>query len=320
MSATTTGADHGAPPRLVHHALVYGSDGHFVSVTAPFCQEGLAAGDKVLAVTTAANIALLRAALGRDADDVEFVEAAGWYDAPGRTLAAYDRYVQVHQDGRRRVRVIGEPVWQGRSAAEETEWIRYESALNAAFAGQPAWIVCPYDERVLPGRIVAEARRTHPALLTPGGVRPSDAYVEPESFTCDADALPLPPPPPDPLADFPFDGDLHLMRGLVRAAVAPLGMSEERVGLLLLAVNEVVSNAVEHGGGHGRLVVWAEGPVVVCDVTDPGRMERSLPGFRTPEPTATRGYGLWVVRRVCDLLEIRTGPAGTQIRLRLSRA
>ncbi|MEW9552151.1 anti-sigma factor RsbA family regulatory protein [Nonomuraea sp. NPDC050783] len=318
MSAAA--ADEGAPPRLVHHALLYGSDGEFLSATEPFCREGLAAGDRVLAVTTAANIGLLRAALGGDADRVEFAEAADWYDAPGRALAAYDRYVDAHRNGHGRMRVIGEAAWHGRSAAEDAEWIRYESVLNAAFAGRPAWILCPYDERAVPGHIVADARRTHPELLTPGGdAEPSAAYVEPELFACEHDTLPLPPPPAHPLADFPFDGDLYFMRRAVRSALAPLGTSEERVGLLLLAVNEVVSNAVEHGGGHGRLVLWADGPVVVCDVTDPGQMKRLLPGYLPPPPMSARGHGLWVVRRLCELVQIRSGDQGTQIRLHMAR-
>ncbi|HEX4818273.1 MAG TPA: sensor histidine kinase [Nonomuraea sp.] len=314
---STGAADTGA--RLIHHALIYGSDAEFLAATTAFCLDGLAAGERVLAVTSAANITLLGQALGGAAGEVEFVEAGHWYDAPGRTLAAYGRYLEAHKNGRGRVRVIGEPVWQGRSPLEETEWTRYESAINAALAAHPAWIVCPYDTRALPGRIVDDARRTHPELLTGRDARASAAYVDPDAFTCAADHLPL-PPPPEGAADIPFDGDLPGMRRRVTAAAGRLGLPEVRIDHLLLAVNELASNALEHGGGHGRIRLWAEGAFVVCDVSDPGRMDARLPGYVPPELAAPRGHGLWVVRQLCELLEIRTGEYGTRIRLHLARA
>nr|BFE79022.1 hypothetical protein GCM10020093_016230 [Planobispora longispora] len=185
-------------PELVHHALIYDSDEAFLAATAGFCLDGLAAGDKVLAVTTAANIGLLKDGLGQISDGVQFVTAQDWYDTPGRTLAAYNRYVNAHKTHHRRVRIIGEPVWHGRSPAEEAEWTRYESVINAAFEGSPAWIVCPYDERVLPERVVSDARRTHPQLLTGDTARDSRVYTDPAAFTHASDHLPLPSRPPGP--------------------------------------------------------------------------------------------------------------------------
>ncbi|WP_188194928.1 sensor histidine kinase [Nonomuraea sp. SYSU D8015] len=308
----------GRGPRLVHHALIYRGDAEFLAATTAFCLDGLAAGEKVLAVTGAANIGLLAGALGSAAAGVEFVEAGDWYDAPGRTLAAYARYVDTHKNWHGRIRVIGEPVWHGRTALEEAEWTRYESVINAAFAAQPAWILCPYDARTLPARIVADARRTHPRLQTGEGTRVSDAYVDPDAFTCASDLLPLPPPPAD-ATEIGFDDDLHGMRRLVSAAARRLGLPDHRIERLLLAVNEVAANAVEHGAGHGRILMWADGTFVVCEVADPGRLEARLPGYLPPEPTAERGHGLWVARQLCELLEIRSDPAGTRIRLHLAR-
>ncbi|NUP83010.1 MAG: sensor histidine kinase [Nonomuraea sp.] len=298
--------------RLVHQALVYATDAEFLSATVPFCHDGLAARERVLAVTTAAKIDLLAHALGGAADQVEFIESGDWYDTPGRTLAAYARYLDAYAC----VRVIGEPVWHGRTPPEESEWTRYEAALNAVFAARPVWIVCPYDERAVPERVVAGARRTHPHLL-PGGGTSAD-YVEPGAFACDSDRLPLPPPPPE-AAELRFDGDLHLMRRRLRAAAERLGLSRDGTDRLLLTVNEVVANAVEHGGGHGSVTIWADGTTVVCDVTDPGKLETALPGYLPPEPTAERGHGLWVVRQLCELLEVRSDASGTRFRLHLTR-
>ncbi|MEU1391287.1 MULTISPECIES: sensor histidine kinase [unclassified Nonomuraea] len=303
---------------LVHQALVYSTDAGFLAAAVPFCRDGLAARERVLVVTTAANIDLLARALGGDAGEVEFVEAGGWYDAPGRTLASYGRYLDAYRDAHPRVRVIGEPVWHGRTPAEEAEWTRYESVVNAAFAVRPAWMVCAFDARAVPDRVVAGARRTHPGLLTGDGPRASTDYVEPESFSCASDHDPLPPPPPG-ATGLRFDGDLHRVRRHVRTTAERLGLSRALTDRLLLTVNEVAANAVEHGGGHGDLAIWTDGNAVVCDVTDPGKLTTVLPGYLPPAPTALRGHGLWVVRQLCDLLQVRSEPAGTRFRLRLLR-
>ncbi|MGJ6967408.1 anti-sigma factor RsbA family regulatory protein [Streptosporangium sp. G11] len=319
--STITAQPADTASELIHQALIYDTDQAFLSATTAFCLDGLARDDKVLAVTTDANIELLRAALGDAAGRVEFVAAREWYEAPGRTLAAYNSYVNTHSPAHRRIRIIGEPVWHGLGERQEAEWTRYESMLNVAFAGSPAWIVCPYDARTLPGRIVADARRTHPNLLVGLHPRVSHDYSDPAAFTHPADHHPLPPPPAGTeVTTIRFDADLFRMRRLVAARAATFGLSGERAERFLLAVNEVATNAVEHGGGHGEIRLWADGPAIGCDIVDPGRMETPFPGYLPPDPTVLGGHGLWVVRQVCDLLEIRTGRPGTHFRLHLSRA
>ncbi|MEU4547383.1 sensor histidine kinase [Nonomuraea dietziae] len=319
MSTTITPDAHTPSAGLIHHALIYGSDQEFLAATLPFCLDGLAAGDRVLAVTTPANIDLLTGALDTAATEVEFVEAGDWYHAPGRTLAAYGHYVDDHKRRHPRVRVIGEPLWHGRTPAEQAEWTRYESVINAAFAASPAWIVCPYDERALPEQIVADARRTHPDLMSGPAWQASPAYTDPAAFAYATDHLPLSPAPAGTAADFGFDADLHRMRQQLATRATGLGLGADQIDRLMVAVNEVATNAVEHGGGHGRIRIWTDGDIVVCDVTDPGHLDTVIPGYLPPDPTAPRGHGLWVVRQLCELLEIRTGQPGTQIRLHLSR-
>ncbi|MEU4328399.1 sensor histidine kinase [Nonomuraea dietziae] len=319
MSTTITPDARTPSAGLIHHALIYGSDQEFLSATVPFCLDGLAAGDRVLAVTTAANIDLLTGALDTAAAEVDFVEAGNWYHAPGRTLAAYGHYVDDHKRRHPRVRVIGEPLWHGRSPAQQAEWTRYESVINAAFATSPAWIVCPYDERALPEQIVSDARRTHPDLMSGPAWQASPAYTDPAAFAYATDHLPLSPAPAGTAPDFGFDADLHRMRQRLASLATGLGLGADQTDRLVLAVNEVATNAVEHGGGHGRIRMWIDGDVVVCDVTDPGHLDTPIPGYLPPDPAAPRGHGLWVVRQLCELLEIRTGLPGTQIRLHLAR-
>ncbi|PZG18271.1 hypothetical protein C1I98_38415, partial [Spongiactinospora gelatinilytica] len=143
---------------LIHQALIYDDDTEFLAATTGFCRDGLATGEKVLAVTTPANITLLTDALGPAAARVDFAPAEEWYRSPGRTLTAYGHYVDTH--AATGVRIIGEPVWHGRDHAEQAEWTRYESVINAALADRPARIMCPYDQRTLPAHILTDAHRT----------------------------------------------------------------------------------------------------------------------------------------------------------------
>ena len=80
------------------------------------------------------------------------------------------------------MRILAEPYWLGRSRAEAASWTRYESLLNSLFATWPATLVCPYDERSAPTRVLADSRRTHPALTGRDGSEPSTDYESPEQF------------------------------------------------------------------------------------------------------------------------------------------
>ena len=53
-------------------------------------------------------------------------------------------------------------------------------------------------------------------------------------------------------------------------------------------------------------------------MTDSGTITDPLTGYRQPPSDTASGHGLWLVRQVCDLTELRTGPAGTTIRLHMS--
>ena len=298
---------------LNHQGLVYDTDEQFLMTTVPFCRDGLDRDDAVLAVTTTANIDHLRDSLGGDADRIEFVDSAVWYDAPGRTLAAYHRYVTERSD--RRIRIIGEPVWEGRDALEAAEWTRYESVINLAFADSAAWIVCPYDARVVPAAVVDDARRTHPDLVDGPVTEFSPAYVAPDLFDGGIRGSTESERDHEPVLR--FTEDLAAVRRFVATVAASLGVSPERVGSLVMAVNEVASNALEHGGGSGRITLHRAGHRIVCDVTDdsPNATVDWFAGYQPPDPAQPRGHGLWVARQLTEFLQIHPTATGTTVRL-----
>jgi anti-sigma regulatory factor (Ser/Thr protein kinase) len=86
----------------------------------------------------------------------------------------------------------------------------------------------------------------------------------------------------------------------------------------VLAVNEVATNAVEHGSGDAHLALWT-GPgsrELLCEVHDGGRLLDPLPGLRAPHPSDPRGRGLWIARQLCDLLHVWGDHTGTHVRIR----
>ncbi len=85
----------------------------------------------------------------------------------------------------------------------------------------------------------------------------------------------------------------------------------------MLAVNELATNSIRHGGGSGVLRVWREPEVLICEVTDHGHFEDPLVGRRRPAGTQVGGYGLWLANQVCDLVQVRSGPEGSTVRVHM---
>jgi anti-sigma regulatory factor (Ser/Thr protein kinase) len=110
--------------------------------------------------------------------------------------------------------------------------------------------------------------------------------------------------------DQPFDpGSLLELRRAVQAHVREAGMPEERQMDVVLAVHELMANAIRHGAGKGRLRIWEAADALHCQVDDDG----VTPPIDRNQPWPVRhGHGLWVVRQVADQMEITTGPAGTR--------
>jgi anti-sigma regulatory factor (Ser/Thr protein kinase) len=88
----------------------------------------------------------------------------------------------------------------------------------------------------------------------------------------------------------------------------------------VLAISEIATNAIVHGGGSGTLTLWHDREQLTCRITDTGPgMTDPAAGTTPPPPTATSGYGLWLARNLCSTLLISTSPAGTIVVVRLRR-
>jgi serine/threonine-protein kinase RsbW len=100
--------------------------------------------------------------------------------------------------------------------------------------------------------------------------------------------------------------DLGRIRSLVRTAALDAGLLGEKTDALVIAVNEVTTNAVVHGRPPAVLRVWTSAQEVVCEVHDAGPgIDGVLAGQLLPSPESVGGRGLWLARVLCDAMEIR---------------
>ncbi|MFG2090841.1 anti-sigma factor RsbA family regulatory protein [Spirillospora sp. NPDC048824] len=306
---------------LVHRALLYGSRHEFLLTAVPFLRAGRRAGDAVVVAAAPPVAAALRGRLGPEtAAKIEFIDAAEWFRGPMHALASCHDRARADWWPRGRLRLLAEPVWDGLTPLETREWKRHDALLNVVFAGTPTLIMCAYDTAALPGHVLDAAARTHPELAGPDGTAPAGRFTGPAEFCAECDAGPLPSPPATAARRSFATGGLPALRSFLTAEARRLGLAEERTLPFVLAANEVATGIVRDGGGQGSLWVWAEGGGLVCDITDPARI---LTGrFAGYEPPGGPGHDaqMWAVRRLCHIVEIRSGPRGTRLRLHVKLA
>ncbi|HYU60561.1 MAG TPA: sensor histidine kinase [Solirubrobacterales bacterium] len=312
-----------APPQdgLVHQAQFYESGQDFVDAALPFVREGVRAGEPVLARVRAANAAALREALGDDLAAADVGAAEGWYENPSRTRRKFLDWAGRHSDGAagRRIRVLGEPPWPLESEAGIREWARHEAVINLAFEGWPVSFVCPYDAGALPAAVLGHAESTHPEILDASGVAESPSYADPRAYCSRLNRLaPERDGPPAAAIAIEFSELGALRRVVAREAVAA-GLDLERAADLVLAVNEVATNALVHGAQPATLRVWRDSAALVCEVSDAGGgIDDPIAGQLEPALGRAGGCGLWTARLLCDSVEYRAGASGSAVALHMS--
>jgi anti-sigma regulatory factor (Ser/Thr protein kinase) len=296
-----------------HEALLYeGMDG-FLDGVVPFVREGVDAGEAVMVAVDAEKTARMRSALGEDAEAVHFVPMERVGRNPGRIIPGWMDFADANPGA---LRGVGEPIWAGRTADELVECQLHESLLNVAFADTPGMrLLCPYDVTALGDAVIHEARCSHGGIVEAGGVRSASHRFRGTEDPVGPFAAPLPRPPTAP-EHLSFDRrNLAELRAAVGAAADQAGLDPRRRADLVLAVSEIAANSLIHGGGHGLLRIWPQDGGVVCEVRDRGVIEDSLVGRRRPGPDQIGGWGVWIAHQICDLVQLRTGPEGTIVRL-----
>ncbi len=313
-------ADSLVRQRFDHAALLYHGLDEFLAGTVPYLREGIAEHEPMLVVVDAMKIAALQQQLGSDADRVQFADMAQVGRNPARIIPAWQRFIDEHLHPGHPVRGIGEPIWAARSPAELVECQAHETLLNVAFGDSPGWtLLCPYDVSALPQDVVDEARRSHPTIVDQGGKISSGAYVGEHPSPARLDA-PLPPPPEGvETLDFgPDPASLRRVRSGVEHFARAAGLDRATIDNLVMAASELATNSLRYGGGRGTLRMWATRDTVICEFSDSGHITGPvLLGRQMPDVEQESGRGLWLANQLCDLVQIRSGPTGTRIRLHI---
>ena len=295
--------------KLRHGALVYESDDEYVARSLAFLKEGLEAGEGCIVVHTRDGIAMMREALGRDADRVTFVDAGSVYTRPARALAAYCGTLLRELRNAPSVRAVAD-LQIGPLRGEWDEWTGYEALTNLAYAHLPAWVVCTYDVNGLPDEVLDGMGTTHPEVLGDGW-RASEHFEDPRELV--RRLTPEPEPLPQLRSLAPGD-DLERFRERLARELIAAKVPEAAALDILVAATEVAANAVRHGGGIEDVRVGTAAGRFVCEVIDRGD------GFDDPAagylvPRAGTGSGLWVARQLAWRLESFHSPRGFTVRL-----
>lgn len=315
MSLSARG-DDGLASAFRHEAFPYSGEREFTSFALGFVRDSLAAGEPILVAVDGAKIDLLQSALGADSTCVSFADMALIGHNPARIIPTWNDFVVGHGRSGRRVRGIGEPIGPGRRGAELVECQLHEHLLNVAFDGSiPLWLVCPYDREELSEPVLREMERSHPFVGDGSSGRRSPRYRVPDANWPLRGRLPV---PPAAAVEWTFDANgLATLRAEVIESGRRAGLSEEKSVDLALAVNELAVNSVRHGEGPRCISSWIDDGVVMFQVADHGRIRDALVGRRRPSSHHKFGRGLWIANQLCDLVQIRSSPEGTVVRLHM---
>ena len=326
--AAVAGTTHAVAGDVRHAMLLYRSPREHALA----CSEhvlggetgGAAGGAAAMAAGTPAHLALLRSVLGEAAGQVEMAELASLAADPGRVLAMLRMFAREHAG--KPLRLVQDMGWPERPDEDLAEAIGYEALICRALDGTGAHVLCSYDASMHPAVLVA-AERAHEVVLD-GGWRPSAGYGTeqehgrgPDATAPDGGLAALLSPPPAGASSLTFRGDQVAVRRFAADHGHMAGLPPGRVTDLVIAVGELAGNTLRHTDGAGTITIWTTPAELVCQVSDHGHIADPLTGTIRPDPAATGSQrGLWLVHQVGDLVQVRSGPAGTTVRVHLRRS
>jgi anti-sigma regulatory factor (Ser/Thr protein kinase) len=236
---------------------------------------------------------------------------------PARLLGVVGGFAERHRH--RPVRLIGEPVWPGRTAVEYPACVQHEALVNLAFDGHRGTGLCLYDASRLPDTVLADARITHPLICVDGSYqRSADYAIDVALQRCNE-------PLTTSLAAVTYTvselANLSAARQQGSRYGRLLGLPADSIADLQLIITELATNSLQHGNGRCRLAFWEHSGYLVCEARDTGILDDPLAGRRPPNGDGKSPRGLFVVNALADLVRIHATPAGTtiQVFLRLGR-
>jgi hypothetical protein len=300
-----------------HEAFLWHDRTDFTDSLVPFVTDGLDAGEPVMVAVIEEHGEWLRQSLGAKADDVKFFDMADLGHNPAKIIPAWQKFLDIDAGGDGPARGVGEPIWVGRGADELIECQIHEALLNVAVDPTvPFWLVCPYDVTGLEPAVIDEAYRSHPVVIEADAYRGSTSYAGRAHLEMML-GTELPVLVGEPTT-IPFNRrNLGRLRAFLKLEGHVAGLRLQQAADLATVTSGLAADSLERGATSGTIRVWRQPRSVVCEVVDDTHLDDPLAGRRAP--LVDGADALWAANQLCDLVQLRTTPTGTTIRVHAYR-
>jgi anti-sigma regulatory factor (Ser/Thr protein kinase) len=310
-AGVTTGTETGQPG-FVHSALMYHSQQEYLDLVTRFVTDGLAMGEAVLVAVPPDELALLYDVLypsGELPDEVRLIDVTEVARNPTRFMAMEGSFVDEFPD--RRVRIVSQIAWPGRTDEEYVACLQHEALVNDMMDGYQVSSLCLYDATQLGGDVLADVRATHPMLWKCGALQRSRDYAPDDVLhRCNR---PLHVNPGAVTYMVRKSEDLRPARSFAVDYAGWVGLSQDGIEDLQLVATELATNSLMYSGGACRLAFWRDNQHLVCEARDAGRFDNPLVGRLDPGPCGPASRGLYLVNAISDLVRTHTTATGTTI-------
>ena len=319
---------------FAHVALIVDTDHELTDVLLPELRRSLKTYDEVLVVVGARTRAALAGELpaGGDADlpaALIWGDTGGFYQRLGFAYESFRRHLADRHRAGRTVHVIAEPDLSGRvdpGIREEraAAYLSYEAICNQTYALGGSAVTCIWDTRHHSRDVIDGVRATHSHQLTRDGRSLSPRFVAPDRFLAGQQDRPMRPAPATADHEVTLDdvAGLSALRSVLGGWAGGHGFGPEATEDMLVAVVEVATNGLRHGGAPVRVRAWHHGDTLIVQCDDAGRQPvPPAAGFHRPHPIAAvaGGRGLWLARQLADVVTVSSAPGRTAVRLHFPR-
>jgi anti-sigma regulatory factor (Ser/Thr protein kinase) len=303
-----------------HVVALYDSDAALQQVATGYLEEGLARGERLLAVVSPRTEQLLRTTL-----DAGLADRVVWgvditYRGLGAMFDGYRRLFAEQRAAGTTVRLISQyhdDSGNGADADRLESYVRMEAASNEVFSPFGHRWACLYDTRTYPESLLHRVMQVHPAMLRADDrVRANPDYRQPAEFLA-AHREQLQPVPAGVGVDLVLQviDDLRDLRRSLRNWAARLPVDVQRVESVLLVVSEVATNALRHGRPPVRVRAWRTGDNLDVRVDDHGTRPVPVTAGYQPPAGSEPGFGLFLARSIADTVRVVSDDGITSVAL-----
>lgn len=285
-----------------HTLFVYDSEEELVEVAVPFLEDSRDTGEASVVAAGSSATQTLKKALSPDAEVIFDLE----YSLPITAIQTRRRMIsRLTASGATGVRMVGEVPHPGVGQQSWEAWAQYEAVINELYADLPLAGLCVYDRRLTPDHVLEDLPKLHPLVLDKEGQRrPHDDFLDARDFLETQASRPDPVEQQPPQVDLADVGKPRRMRKGVRDAARRWGMAGPVVDDFLLAVNEVVSEALARKVGPVSLRVWLDPARLVAHVSHPGPGPDPMSGFVLPDRRTNGALRMPIARRFAGRVDI----------------